>query len=160
MKNDILAIDVGTKIGWTIDGMDGHTHKLSSTDTKYNEFYEFVEFLIENGVGTVVYEAAAFQPGAAIPIYHGLVGVLKAVTTKHNIKLQGIPVGTIKKIFTGKARHTVQEQEEAAKRVGLKKANSKSPTLDMCKKLGYTYEGEDGADALSVHYAYRKLYGN
>ncbi len=163
MKDDILALDMGTKIGWTVDGMDGHTHKLPSTDARFGEFYEFIEFFLENKVGTVVYEDAGFQPGNAIPIYHGLVGVLKAVTSKHGIKLVSIPVGTIKKIFTGKARYSEMELRAFEAALGMKhkkKPNTKAPTLDMCQKLGYTWDGEDGADALSVHFAYRKLYGN
>ncbi len=85
------------------------------------------------------------------------------MTTKHNVKLIGIPVGTIKKIFTGKARYSTIELREFEKELGLKpkkSPNTKAPTLAMCKKLGYVYDGEDGADALSVAYAYRKLYGN
>ncbi len=163
MKNTILSIDIGTKIGWSVNGMDGFTHKLSSTDDKFDEFDTFLEIHIENGITTIAYEAAAFQPGAAIPIYHGLVGVLKSVAKRNNVKLIPISVGTIKKIFTGKARYSTIELREFEKELGLKpkkSPNTKAPTLAMCKKLGYVWEGEDGADALSVHYAYRKLYGN
>lgn len=163
MKNTLLALDIGTKTGWTINGMDGYTYKMPSTDERFALFYTFLEEHIDAGIESIVYEDAGFQKYAAAPVFHGLAGVLKAITTLRNIPLQAMPVGTIKKIFTGKARYSEIELRTFEKALGLKhkkEANRKAPTLDMCKKLGYTWDGEDAADALSVHYTYRKLYGN
>ncbi len=160
MKKIVLSLDLGTKTGWTLDGMNGYTHKLSQKDDKYAQLYNFIETHIQNGVELVVYEDAGFQQFAAAPIFHGLAGVLKAVTARNGVPFIAIPVGTIKKTFLGKARHTKEEQQAAADKLGLKKANTKSKTLEMCTKLCYHYDGEDAADALSVAYTYRKLYGS
>lgn len=161
MEQVILALDVGTKIGYTIDGQNGLTAKLAKEDSKFLEFHQLIKN-IEHiyGVTQIAYEAAPFQPAAAIPVWHGLVGVLKLTAQGLQIPVVGIAVGTIKKEFTGKGRHTKEEQRAAADRLGLKKANTKSPILDKCRELGYTYDGEDAADAIAVWHTYKKLYGN
>lgn len=159
MINIILALDLGTQMGFTLNGRLGETVKFSKTDTKFYSFAQHIEYFITKyQITTIVYEGAAFQQGNAISVWHGLVGVLKMLATKHSVKMIAIPVGTVKKCFTGKGRHSKEEQEKSAKKLGLKKANSKSPILDKCNELGYHYDSEDAADALAVYFTYKQMY--
>ncbi len=157
--NKIIGIDLGTQMGFTLDGKIGQTVKFSQTDSKFYSFYKHLEsFILLHDIKVIAYEGAAFQQGNAIAIWHGLVGVLKTLATKYSIKTIAIPVGTVKKCFTGKGRHTKEEQEKSAKKLGLKKANSKSPILDRCYELGLVYDSEDAADSLAVYFTYKQMY--
>jgi len=137
----ILALDLGTKLGTYRDDWAGEawTKDLGKGDER---FFNFLGFLYgDSNCDIIVYEQAAFQRGHAIPIYHGLVGVLKAFCMANEIEHVGIPVGTIKKCFTGKGNC------------------GKKEIMDKCDTLGIGYEDDNSADAYAVYYTYKKLYG-
>ena len=136
----ILALDIGTNLGVYVEGNAPQTISLGKGDER---FFNFWKFLKENRFhyDVIVYEQAAFQQGNAIPIYHGLIGVLKAFSLYKSIPLQGIPVGTIKKTFTGKGN-----------------ANKKD-MMQRCDELGITYDSDNAADAYATYYTYKQLEG-
>jgi len=137
-KETILALDIGTKLGVFSDtDINGFMINLGKGDDRYGKFYDILEHrLSENFYDRVVYEAAAFQIGNAIPVYHGLIGVLKAACSHYAIPLTGIPVKTIKKVFTGSGNAT------------------KKDIMKRCDELGLKYSDDNAADAIAVYHTY------
>ena len=138
----ILALDIGSKLGF----YGTHFEKACTLtlgkpkcDSRFVDFYHFLLGL-KDTYTHIAYEDAAFQQGAAIPIYHGLVGILKAYCLHNDIPLYGIPVGTIKKCFTGKGN------------------TNKAGMMARCDALGIEYDDDNGSDAYAVYYTYKKLY--
>lgn len=138
----ILTLDIGTKLGvYLEEGKHSFTFDLGKGDERFINFYKHLTFqVVNNEVNYVIYEEAAFQRGNAIPIYHGLIGILKSVCMFSNVPFKGIPVGTIKKSFTGKGNCGKQE------------------IMDKCDELGITYDDDNSADAYAVYHTYKELY--
>ncbi len=156
----ILALDIGTKLGVYFEGdIDTSTKDLikdqgilggndpymkylkNIKDIRFSSFYKWLDYIIQEvEITQICYEEAAFQQGHAIPIYHGLIGILKAVCIEHHVPYIGIPVGTIKKTFTGKGNCNKQDM------------------MNKCDKLNIKYDDDNGADAYATYYTYKELY--
>ena len=138
--NRVLSLDLGTKLGHYYTGDTAHTYNLGKGDDRFFNFGMWLQKEIKDkNIDTVVYEKAAFQQGNAIPIYHGLVGVLKHVCISYTINYESIPVGTIKKAFTGNGRANKKEM------------------MAMCDKMGIKYDDDNSADAYAVAYTYKEV---
>ena len=143
----ILSLDIGSKLGYYIEK---HSHAyavdLGKKDKRFFEFWNTLNKLLSlNKITQVVYEKAAFQKGHAIPIYHGMVGILKQCCILHSIPYTSIPVGTIKKCFTGQGRWDKEDCNifNHEYELGLPKAKiNKAPIMAVCTDLGITYDDD------------------
>lgn len=139
----IFSLDIGTKIGYYKEGANrAYTYDLGKGDERFLKFYEF---LVEHDkkasvpIKEIAFEAAAFQQGHAIPIYHGLVAILKLYCLEWSIPLTGIPVGTIKKTFTGKGN------------------SNKAAIMAECDKRGMKYDDDNASDSYAVYCTYMEM---
>lgn len=163
----ILALDLGTKLGYYREREGAKTYDLGKGDGRFSSFYYFLhdmdydlEYTLGNRITTVVYEGAAHQKGFAMPLYHGLVGVLKLFCHNKGIPLEAIHAMTVKKAFTGKGMWKKKECEEMNERLGLglpKSKITKAPMIACIKGLGVEYEDDNSVDAYAVWYAYNQL---
>lgn len=141
-QENVLALDLGTKLGMYTTGSEkADTVELGSGDDRFGIFFNTLEhdLMLNPNLKAIAYEDAAFQRGNAIPVYHGLVAVLKLFCKLNNIEYVGIPVGTVKKIFVGKGN-----------------ANKKD-IMAQCDKLGIKYDDDNSADAYAVWWTYVEL---
>jgi len=107
-----LALDLGTKTGWAAASGD---NIISGVETFKNDrfsgggmrYLRFGKWLKETHghleIKTVYFEEVRRHAGTdAAHVYGGLMAVLTAFCEEHKIPYQGVPVGTIKKFWTGK----------------------------------------------------------
>jgi Holliday junction resolvasome RuvABC endonuclease subunit len=141
-RTEILALDLGTKLGYYVGGDKKAHTKVFKAPGRMGELFKFLlEIEKEFKIKHIVYEKAAFQQGHAIPIYHGFVGVVKAFCETGGITHSCIPVGTLKKEFTGKGN--------AGKQMMMSKA----------EKLGMKFDDDNGADAFALYHVFLKQGG-
>ena len=112
----ILSLDLGTKTGMYIEGAaEAYTIKLGKGDERFHNLGEHLDMLLckrlrsEEPITKIIYEGAAHQKGMAMPLWHGLVGVLKSVAQAHGLPTESVHPLTMKKQFTGKGRWTKEE---------------------------------------------------
>lgn len=130
----IIALDIGSKLGYYHEGdKKAYTLDLGKGDSRFLNLYQFLDSTKSEDVTFVAYEAAPFQQGAAIPIYHGLIGVLKLYCLEFDIPYVGIPVGTVKKAFTGKGN------------------SNKAAMMKECDRRGMKYDDDNSSDAYAVY---------
>ena len=128
-KLNILALDLGTTVGWAarLNGqrMSG-THSLAGGRYEGGGmlYLRFHAWLVEmenltGGLGAVYFEEVRRHAGtSAAHVYGGLMAVLTSWAEGRGIPYQGVPVGTIKKHATGKGNASKAEMMEAARRRG------------------------------------------
>ena len=112
--NTVLAIDLGTTVGWAL--RMGDSTILSGTQTFRPGRFEgggmrylrFTDWLVEiamraHGIRRLVFEEVRRHAGTdAAHVYGGFLGTLTAWCEEHEIPYAGVPVGTIKRYATGK----------------------------------------------------------
>ena len=156
----VLALDLGTKLGYYIEGTTkAKTISLGKGDDRFAEFYSFLN-AVHGSFDGIVYEGAAHQKGFAMPLYHGLVGVLKLYCHEANIPLQAIHAMTVKKAFTGKGKWSKEECEEMndMASLGLPKSKmTKAPMIYTMNETGIKYDDDNSVDAYAVWYTYNKM---
>ena len=117
-------------------------------------------------IDLIVYEGAAHQKGMAMPLYHGLVGVLKDFCIGESIPYKDIHAMTMKKVFTGKGRWTPEEcmriaEQRKFKERGFKGGKAvfskKSPIMARCEDLGIEFDDDNASDSFGVYYTYMEL---
>ena len=113
-RNTVLAIDLGTTVGWAL--RMGDSTILSGTQTFRPGRFEgggmrylrFTDWLVEiamraHGIRRLVFEEVRRHAGTdAAHVYGGFLGTLTAWCEEHELPYQGVPVGTIKRFATGK----------------------------------------------------------
>lgn len=132
----ILALDLGTQMGWALACRDG---SLTSGSQSFKpqrfegggmRFLRFKRWLTDikqcnEGIDHVVFEEVRRHVGVdAAHAYGGFMGQLTAWCEHHQIPYQGIPVGTIKKHATGKGNASKDEM------VASVRARGHAPTDD------------------------------
>lgn len=145
MQLNILALDLGTTTGWAyrmggtiMSGTWGL--KPGRYDGGGMRFVKFKSRLSElhaaNPIGMVVFEEVRRHAGTdAAHVYGGLMATLQAWCEEHTIPYEGVPVGTIKKSWTGIGN--------AGKELMIAKAVA----------LGFAPSDDNEADALALlHY--------
>jgi Holliday junction resolvasome RuvABC endonuclease subunit len=145
----ILALDLGTKLGWAVSfgkGPDGKLDVLHGTtefrvgrhESAGHRWIRFRTWLgqIAEGHGPlecVYYEEVRAHKGVdAAHMYGGFLANLQAWCVKKGIEYCGIPVGQIKKSWTGKGN-----------------AN-KAAMIAEAQKRGFSPETDNDADALAL----------
>ncbi len=110
----ILALDLGTRTGWALQGRDGaitsgtEGFKPQRFEGGGMRFLRFKRWLTElkhavDGIDAVFFEEVRRHAGVdAAHAYGGFMAHLTAWCEHHRIPYQGVPVGTIKKHATGR----------------------------------------------------------
>lgn len=130
MNTSILALDLGTQMGWALACRDGHitSGRQSFKPQRFEgggmRFLRFKRSLTDikqcnDGIDQVVFEEVRRHVGVdAAHAYGGFMGQLTAWCEHHQIPYQGIPVGTIKKHATGKGNASKHEMVAAVRTRG------------------------------------------
>jgi Holliday junction resolvasome RuvABC endonuclease subunit len=142
----LLALDLGTKMGWaTLDDVCGvlvvnsgvenfKPTRFASTGMRYAMFGKWLRSL--GGVNHVVFEEVRRHAGVdAAHAYGGFMAILQTFCEENGVDYNAVPVGTIKKFWTGKGN--------AKKEKMIAEANSR----------GFDVADDNEADALALlHY--------
>lgn len=121
----ILAMDLGTVYGWAFDNevevLSGRnslkTLRHEGAGMRYFRFGQWLDAFVEkNGYPTVVYfeEVRRHNSVTSAHVYGGFMNTLTAWCEKWRIPYQSVPVGTIKKAFTGNGSASKQKMIRAA----------------------------------------------
>jgi crossover junction endodeoxyribonuclease RuvC len=122
----VVGIDPGTKCGWAVlhDGkrISSGTWDLGSKrheggGMRYLRARQYFLQLISTlpNVTAVAYEEVRRHMGVdAAHIYGGIVGQITAICEEHQIPFQAIPVGTAKKLATGRGNASKEAMVKAA----------------------------------------------
>lgn len=107
-----IALDLGTKTGWAVSVDDnivsGVEHfkndRFSGGGMRYLRFRNWLrEIKTDLGIDVVYFEEVRRHAGTdAAHVYGGLLAMLTGFCEENGIAYQGVPVGTIKKFWTGK----------------------------------------------------------
>jgi Holliday junction resolvasome RuvABC endonuclease subunit len=112
MTNDLitLSLDLGSTLGWVLgnNGIVQSSGEVALFDKKGTHpgkrLLRFQEWLYEHRhVHEILFEEVTmfFKGNAAAIMYGRMLGQLEVFSLMHNIPLRSLPVGTIKKDFTG-----------------------------------------------------------
>ena len=138
----LLALDLGTNCGWCV-GDDAHhvsgtwalkPGRYESSGMRFVKFRTALREIIKAyPVGHVVYEEVRRHAGTdAAHIYGGLMATLQAFCEEYKLPYDAIPVGTIKKFWTGKGN-----------------AN-KAAMIAECEDRGLFVRDDNEADAVAL----------
>ncbi|WP_375331663.1 crossover junction endodeoxyribonuclease RuvC [Candidatus Tisiphia endosymbiont of Temnostethus pusillus] len=131
ISKTILALDLGTTLGWAIRDLTGRitfgtvTFKLKRFEGGGMPYLRFKQWLTELKNSCIIIDAIYFEEVVqhkgvdAAHKYGGFLAHLTAWCEHHQIPYQGVPVGTIKKYITGKGNASKQEVIKAVKRKGF-----------------------------------------
>ncbi|MBR0670718.1 crossover junction endodeoxyribonuclease RuvC [Neoroseomonas soli] len=112
--NTVLAIDLGTTVGWALRMGDStilsgiQTFRPGRFEGGGMRYLRFTDWLVEiamraHGIRRLVFEEVRRHAGTdAAHVYGGFLGTLTAWCEEHEIPYAGVPVGTIKRFATGK----------------------------------------------------------
>ncbi|MBF0341347.1 MAG: hypothetical protein HQL95_10360 [Magnetococcales bacterium] len=129
-NGSILALDLGSKMGWALRQADG-TVTCGTVEFRPGRFegggmafVRFKKWLNEvirfaGPIGSVFFEEVRAHAGVtASHVYGGFLSHLSAWAEEAEIPYQGVPVGTIKRHATGKGNASKEEVIEAMRRKG------------------------------------------
>lgn len=135
----ILAIDPATQLGWARENNGRITHGTESFhNTKWDgagvRFLKFFKWLEENGkVDLIIYEAVQSHSSIyAAHLYGAWISTIQAHGERYGIPYSGVPVGTIKKHWTGNGNA------------------KKQAMIDEARKRGFNPKDDNAADALAI----------
>lgn len=143
----ILALDLGTKLGWALLPRGGQiTHgtesfaprKSWSPGQRWQRFRTFLhEVVAHNNVHVIAYEDVKRHVGTdAAHAYGAFLALTELVADSHRVRLAPVGVGTIKKHWTGKGNA------------------DKAAMLAQSRTRGFRPESDNDADALAIlHWA-------
>lgn len=144
----ILALDLGTTTGWALRTSVGLFSGVWDFSTKRHEdagmrFSRFRDRLMlthnKCRIDTVYFEEVRHHVGTtAAHIYGGFVAILKTWCVDNCVSYQSVPVGEIKKDFTGKGNAKKDAMIAEAIRRGFKPVddNEADAIAIMCLKTG------------------------
>ena len=122
----VLAIDPGTQLGWAIRDQTGQIYsgtlnlrgsRFEGGGARFLRFSKWLERTWEESGpwAEVYYEEVRRHLGVdAAHCYGGIIGALTAFCEASSVPYQGIPVGTVKKVATGKGNSPKAEVMAAA----------------------------------------------
>lgn len=135
MKRTILSLDLGTQTGWALLARDGVTlsgsqpfkpGRFEGGGMRYLRFHEWLGAMNDSafGFGVIYFEEVRRHAGTdAAHIYGGLMATLTAWAEKRNIPYTAVPVGTIKRHWTGKGNASKEAMIAEAVRRGFRPAD-------------------------------------
>lgn len=141
MNKTILALDLGTTMGWSLSS-DGYITSGTSNfkagrfeggGMRFLRFNSWLEEISKQLIDVVYFEEVRRHIGVdAAHVYGGFLSQLTAFCEKNSIPYQGVPVGTIKKFITGKGNASKQEVIEAIRNKGhLPKDDNEADSLAL-----------------------------
>lgn len=147
----ILCLDLGTRSGWALISPGGgqalsgtwdfRPDRFDGAGARYVKFRRQLEdFTKSVAVKHIYFEEVRRHLGAdAARVYGALFGVVTAFCEEHKIPYEGIPVGTIKKFWTGRGNA------------------DKASMIASAREHGYDPADDNEADALAIaHYVVSK----
>jgi Holliday junction resolvasome RuvABC endonuclease subunit len=147
----MLCLDLGTTTGWALltsshagfsllsGAWDFRPGRFDGAGRRYVRFRsQLIELLSSVPVDVVYFEEVRRHVGAdAARVYGALFGVVTGLCEERVIPYEGVPVGTIKRSWTGKGN--------ASKDLMIEEAHSR----------GYTSSDDNEVDAIALaHFAY------
>lgn len=146
MSSVILALDLGTTMGWACKPADGHmAHgwislkggRFEGGGMRYLRFKHWLHELYTNAgdVSAVYFEEVRRHASTdAAHVYGGLMATLTSWCESRNIPYQGVPVGTIKRHATGKGNA------------------DKAAVMAAVRERGHPVTDDNEADAIALLY--------
>ena len=131
----ILALDLGTKTGWSHIGNDGliasgvtelRNDRWQGGGMRFLRFRTWLDeiYRLTGGFDQLFYEQVRRHAGTdASHLYGGWLAILSVWCEQHNVPFQGVPVGTIKKFATGKGNANKAAMMVAARERGFSPAD-------------------------------------
>lgn len=148
MSQFYIGIDPGTSCGWAVLDADGQRLGSGTWDLKPRRHegggFRFVrlrsyldDLLRVYREALLAYEEVRRHQGTdAAHIYGGIVATLSAYCEDHEIPYQGVPVGTVKKLATGKGNAPKSEMVASAfARWGLSGDDNEADALWIAEAL-------------------------
>ncbi|KAK54007.1 hypothetical protein [Bordetella bronchiseptica] len=140
---NILALDLGTKLGWAVRGRDGRishgtevfTPRASwSPGQRWLRARSFlVEVITQRQVHAIAYEDVKRHTGTdAAHAYGAFLCIVEMLADSHRLRLLPVGVSTIKKHWTGKGNA------------------DKTAMLAQARARGFRPETDNDADALAI----------
>jgi len=135
----LLALDLGTKTGWATNSNAGITYGMQEfKNDRFSgggmRFLKFEKWLMSlPKPSQVVFEEVRRHAATdAAHVYGGLMATLTKWCESEGIPYQGVPVGTIKKSFTGNG------------------SAKKDAMIAEAKRRGFDVDDDNQADALAL----------
>jgi Holliday junction resolvasome RuvABC endonuclease subunit len=147
MTGAVLALDLGSNVGWAVRRADGVVlHGAKSfpqrgpKERPGRRHFEFKRWLTEmksqyEGIDTVFYEKIDFAQGNQTIILMQT-GILLWWCEHHGFDYRGFSPGTIKKAATGNGRATKEEMIEALKERGYSPCSDHTADAIGCLLAG------------------------
>ena len=139
----LLALDLGTKCGWATHSNAGIQHGMQEFKTdRFSgggmRFLKFEKWLSEMPrPSQVVFEEVRRHAATdAAHVYGGLMAIVTKFCEQYAIPYQGVPVGTIKRSWTGKGNSKKDVMIAEAKKRGYKDVDDDN-TADALALLHY-----------------------
>jgi len=152
-SKSILCLDLGSTTGWALltcsaagfnmvsGNWDFRPGRFDGAGLRYVRFRkQLLEVLDSGEVDRVYFEEVRRHIGAdAARVYGALFGVVTGLCEEFAIPYEGIPVGTIKRAWTGKGNA------------------SKELMIEQARSRGYPVTDDNEADAIALaHYAHTR----
>lgn len=122
----VLALDLGTTTGWAFGNrgifLSGAWNlkggRFEGGGMRFLRFKGFLDDMLKNGkVSKLVYEEVRRHAGTdAAHVYGGLQGVVTSWAEENGIPYEAVPVGSIKKFWTGKGNANKEAMVAECKR--------------------------------------------
>lgn len=160
----VLALDVGTALGWAVQRADGSVEsgqvELSKGNRQGVRLHAFRVWLVDQltrlgEIDTIIWEHAFRQPGAANEVHHNLVGVLLDFAERNRIiDYHSVDVKALKGFATGNGNADKAAMVAAARAAGYPVRSHDE--ADAVHLLRYEISGRRVADLPRLHEARRK----
>lgn len=147
MTKTILALDLGTQMGWALQGPQGVIY--SGTESfkpgryegggmrylRFRRWLDEIEKSSQDAISAVYFEEVRRHMSTdSAHVYGGFLATLTAWCESNGIPYQGVPVGTIKRHATGTGNA------------------GKLEVIDAMKMKGHKPKDDNEADALAILY--------
>ncbi len=143
----MLCLDLGTTTGWALltcsaagfnlvsGAWDFRPGRFDGAGLRYVRFRRQLTEVLAGGVDIVFFEEVRRHVGAdAARVYGALFGVVTSLCEEHGIPYEGVPVGTIKRSWTGKGNA------------------SKDLMVEQARSRGHVVKDDNEADAIALAY--------
>lgn len=139
-----LALDLGTKTGWALAVDDQHSIMSGTWDfaskrhedsaRRYSRFRDWLSDMHDNySIKLMHYEEVRRHAGtSAAHVYGGFQAILMSFCLDEHISYESVPVGEIKKLWTGKGNA------------------KKEAMIAECQRRGYFPQDDNEADAIAI----------
>lgn len=139
-----LALDLGTKMGWALAVDNQHSIMSGTWDfaskrhedsaRRYSRFRDEIDIMLsEQGVEMIYFEEVRRHAGtSAAHVYGGFLAMLTSRCCETCTPYESVPVGEIKKLWTGKGNA------------------KKEAMIAECQRRGYFPLDDNEADAIAI----------